>query len=699
MAGFTFVASATSTTGSIVVPAAAQAGDFAVLIDCGMKDGGVPGDFSITGWTATALNFTFNSTGSFVDQRTKCFYRVLIATDPGTSVAGQDLTTDAKVMLVFRPTHVVSAVTPAANVNSASDTNPASVSIVMAGQTPPVIGVAFWKSSGTVSPRTMSPAMDAEVQIATSSYCQYIIYNTGETPANHTADIDDEGNSNAVSGLRFTFTFGAEIVRGTLSASEARDIISADAEVEDVVNSNATVSATEARDTISAEADADVSGTVSATEARDTISAEADAEASGVLSATEARDTIASTAEAPGQATLAATEARDTITADATAGNVASATLSATEARDTIASTTTADVSANLSATEARDAIASTAQAPGQATLSAIEARDAIASTATVAASATLSATEVRDAIASTATADVSANLAATEARDLVQAQAPSASLANVAATEARDLIAAAGSSVAQGTVSSTEARDTIASTAQGVSGGTLSRTEARDTIASAASVEISGTVSATEARDAIASTATADVAASVDVTEARDTVSSNATVGLVMGIVGNATEAGDVLASSSYVSDASPLSRFRSAWPELGVPYPLIPVANLEIALQQHPGEFIGLLIQAGGTEDIVLGSVPWVVETGTIAVAVIVESGTGFDLADFIARGIIEAYRGYVSDEEDFWINRTSGPTDAEPEANGERYILRVDLEYNWQYRQPVRAFGAAA
>jgi hypothetical protein len=177
---------------------------------------------------------------------------------------------------------------------------------------------------------------------------------------------------------------------------------------------------------------------------------------------------------------------------------------------------------------------------------------------------------------------------------------------------------------------------------------------------------------------------------------EAPNTAAGSATIYPVLEIASNIQEAPDTVTSSVYVLKASPFSRFQFAWPTLGIGYPLVPVANLEIALQQQPKEFIGLLVQAQNTEDVSLGSVPWVVETGIMQVAVIVESGTGFDLADAIARKIIKAYHGYISDEMDFWITRATGPTDAEPEANGERYVLRVDLEYNWQYRHPVKVKG---
>lgn len=182
----TFIDSAVSSGASITIPAAALQNDIAFLADASQSgtDNVLP-----SGFTSLA-----NAT-SEGDLRLRTSYRVLGSSPGGTSVTGMSgAFSDNKVMLIFRPSVVASSTAVPTWGSEATQNNPASQSVLAAGQVAPLVVIGVSATSGG------SPAFSVETPAFTAKVTQglvqvgYTIYN--DTPLDHTIDMADLGNRN-----------------------------------------------------------------------------------------------------------------------------------------------------------------------------------------------------------------------------------------------------------------------------------------------------------------------------------------------------------------------------------------------------------------------------------------------------------------------------------------------------------------------
>lgn len=191
------ITAATSTTATINVPGAAAVGDLMVLSDHAV---GNPPD------TVLASGFT-----SLFNDVQDTFFRHIISakivtlSDLSTTLTGMDGTsdggTDNKILDVYRGNVPITAFNPYDFAQSYSSTgNPASQTIDGSISTVPAILLAFYFSDGLISPRTFTAAKDGETDGSGDNgfWSAWKIYNVGDTPADHTVDMDDEGNRNRV---------------------------------------------------------------------------------------------------------------------------------------------------------------------------------------------------------------------------------------------------------------------------------------------------------------------------------------------------------------------------------------------------------------------------------------------------------------------------------------------------------------------
>lgn len=193
----TFVGYASSSTSSITIPAGAQEGDLAVLMD------GVEYESTRTyGLPSNWARLSPTTTGAHLAAQ------FLVSKLNSTQVGGYSLavgtTTDfnyRKQMYVFRPSSSFSTVSLSDPVNGEYNTgNPSAQVLSCSGGTPPVLVFGYGISrSGAFSFSTMSPALDRTDSLApgtTSSRSGYKLYNPGDTISNHTIDMNDEGSWN-----------------------------------------------------------------------------------------------------------------------------------------------------------------------------------------------------------------------------------------------------------------------------------------------------------------------------------------------------------------------------------------------------------------------------------------------------------------------------------------------------------------------
>lgn len=187
----TYTANMASET--ITIPSSSAVGDFAVLFDLG--EGGPPSLVTPSGWT-NAMDY---SSGGF---RLAVHYKVLVSGDPNLSITGMvGSIRTTKMMLVFDATGNIASVSTPTFSREITAGNPSSQTISASGQSPIVLAMAGTYAA-TPAFTTASPSFDGSQSIpADSSWgvvMGYKIYGVGSSPASHTVDVADTGNSNGL---------------------------------------------------------------------------------------------------------------------------------------------------------------------------------------------------------------------------------------------------------------------------------------------------------------------------------------------------------------------------------------------------------------------------------------------------------------------------------------------------------------------
>lgn len=187
------VLSGTSTLSTIAVPLGVQAGDLILLLDTAIA-ASAPASALPTGFTSIS-NSGFSTGGDSIRHRAS--YKLANGTEGGVSLTGVNgANSNQKEIYVFRgnvPATSVTVSTPNVDVLS---TNPASQNVAASSGIPPLVVFGCYGSSGTINPRTMSPAKDAELNASVRSYLAYKIYDS--SPSDVSVDMDDEGDVNAL---------------------------------------------------------------------------------------------------------------------------------------------------------------------------------------------------------------------------------------------------------------------------------------------------------------------------------------------------------------------------------------------------------------------------------------------------------------------------------------------------------------------
>lgn len=304
MTTIAFQASAISSTSSITIPASAQAGDIAILLDrAGNTSGTYPTLVTPSGWTNLA-NTTQQYAGS-VSMRAAIAYKVLAAGEAGTSVTCTNaVNSNSKIMLVFRPSQAtgwtISASTP---VTQGTAGDPTAQTIAASGAVAPVIQYASLACTYADTAAYSSATGFTTVASGTRLLGAYMTQDTSPT--------DGSVDSNAV-------TYGLVLQSGYLSLVSTS--------IEFAATPTATVTATAALSTAI---------TAAATAAAKATATAALTTAITLSAAPSARSTATADLYAPGGFNAAVT-ARSTATAALTtairmaASPAARATVSAT---------------------------------------------------------------------------------------------------------------------------------------------------------------------------------------------------------------------------------------------------------------------------------------------------------------------------------------------------------------------------------
>jgi hypothetical protein len=182
---FTFVASATSTTSTLTVPASAAIGDIAVLFD-----GAIGGVFLDS---IVPTGFTIVNSGNYLTLlRLNSSYKILQANDLNSSLALMAGTSgNNKIIFIFRPNFgVISTVTVNNAQTESTISAPSNKTLSMSGGLPPLIGFGCWGATQSITTRGSTLSM-TEVFSSVTMYAQYIIYGVGSTPSDSTLSMAD----------------------------------------------------------------------------------------------------------------------------------------------------------------------------------------------------------------------------------------------------------------------------------------------------------------------------------------------------------------------------------------------------------------------------------------------------------------------------------------------------------------------------
>ena len=188
-----FHAEAADVSGTLTFPAGTQAGDFAVLVNAAAGLGaGSADDVVPAGWTPLATA-AVDTSGTIINYRIRSSCKVLTSADVAAgSVTGMNESSEAGVMLVFRPTGQITNAIASSWEVAATTGNPSSQTVSAAGQSAPLVVIGSVASNLAASFSTASPAFDATITDSTSFVVGYKIYNA--SPADHTIDADDLGD-------------------------------------------------------------------------------------------------------------------------------------------------------------------------------------------------------------------------------------------------------------------------------------------------------------------------------------------------------------------------------------------------------------------------------------------------------------------------------------------------------------------------
>jgi hypothetical protein len=191
---------AASTAGSLAVPAATAAGDLLVMhFRATNAASATPGDPSPSGWTKIGHNASVTTGSTRI--RHVFFFKIAIASEPSVPLSGTNVTACRRAITLFKGDVVITSATAGDFQTQVTASDP-TAQVVPAAVVPlPFVVFGSWWDDGgnAVSPRTMSPAKDAEIAQNTSGYFGWRVSNS--SPVDVTVDTDDNGDVNVLSSF------------------------------------------------------------------------------------------------------------------------------------------------------------------------------------------------------------------------------------------------------------------------------------------------------------------------------------------------------------------------------------------------------------------------------------------------------------------------------------------------------------------
>lgn len=176
----------TSQTSTISIPTAATPGDILMLFD-----------MTTTGTLVTPTGFTQITSQTTTGLITNVSYKIYTQADVGTTITGMAGTT-RKVMIVYSSNSVITQVVPSSTISTQATTaTPTNQTISISSVTAPVVAVAVYASTGSITTRGWTGGTPSEYSsvLTSSLYVKTARYNVGSTPLNATISMSDGGTN------------------------------------------------------------------------------------------------------------------------------------------------------------------------------------------------------------------------------------------------------------------------------------------------------------------------------------------------------------------------------------------------------------------------------------------------------------------------------------------------------------------------
>jgi hypothetical protein len=202
---FSVVGTTVSAGSTIGIPGVPTPGDFAFIAETSQNVSGTPADVNPAAWTVCI-------DGLSGQVRLKLWAKIFDGTEADPVPIVDGTSTDRSVLAVFRPSIPLVNFTPNIGATlgfTVTNNDPAARTIgASAAASLPVILFAAARGgvdlTGLV---TISPDDMVEIGPPSGSTMRgfYKVYNSGETPVDHTIDMSDVGNNNGLWSSFFTF--------------------------------------------------------------------------------------------------------------------------------------------------------------------------------------------------------------------------------------------------------------------------------------------------------------------------------------------------------------------------------------------------------------------------------------------------------------------------------------------------------------
>lgn len=194
----TFIGSTSETgvsDGIIALHADAAAGDLAIFFNEVGAPSGTPSDYTPTDWVSGP---NYAQTGL----RAKIMAG-LVTSAEATAEEIQGMTSGGQqhgAIVVFRPNNPITSLSfESVSTEGFTSGDPASQALSATGGAAPLVICAWYRSSGTINPRTWTGSTPTEIEVTASNrYAKYHAFDS--SPSDVTIDMDDEGNNNGLLG-------------------------------------------------------------------------------------------------------------------------------------------------------------------------------------------------------------------------------------------------------------------------------------------------------------------------------------------------------------------------------------------------------------------------------------------------------------------------------------------------------------------